>query len=93
MNNFHSSLDYEEFESKSHLLNRFKQYVIKPTFIGLFVFSIFFSIILVTKITTFLLTENTIFSLNIYDVLFALIGFIIGFFIEFLLQVKRLILK
>lgn len=93
MKEIKDSLNYDSSESSDLLLKRFKMFVIKPAFIGLLAFSIFFTTILVTKITTYVLAENSVFNLNIYDVLFALIGFAVGFLIEFLLQVRRTIFK
>lgn len=93
MKEIRNSLDYDSSESRPLLLKRFKMFVIKPLLIGLFAFSIFFTTILVTKVTTYLLAENSVFNLNIYDVLFALIGFAVGFLIEFLLQIRRTIFK
>ena len=93
MKEIRNSLDYDSSESRRLLLKRFKLFVIKPTLIGLFAFSIFFTTILVTKVTTYILAENSVFNLNIYDVLFALIGFAVGFLIEFLLQIRRTLLK
>jgi len=93
MKEIRNSLDYDVSESKSLLIRRLKTFVIRPILIGLFAFSIFFTTILVTKVTTYLFTPNSIFHLNIYDVLFALIGFAMGFLIEFLLQIRRRLFK
>jgi uncharacterized protein YacL len=93
MKEIRHSFDYEASESNSRLLNRFKLFALRPIIIGLFAFSIFFTTILVTKVVTYLLVENSIFNLNIYDVLFSSIGFVLGFLIEFLLQIRRTLLK
>jgi uncharacterized protein YacL len=91
MKEIRNSLDYEASESNSRLLVRFKLFALRPIIIGLFAFSIFFTTILVTKVTTYLLVENSIFNLNIHDVLFSLIGFALGFLIEFLLQIRLIL--
>jgi len=93
MKNIDNSWDYNVNESKIRLLKRFKLFVIKPTLIGLFIFSIFFSIILVTKVATYFVIQSSFFSLSIYDVLFAFIGFGVGFLVEFLLQIRRILRK
>lgn len=93
MKEIRNPLDYSANESKPLLIKRVKIFVVRPILIGLFTFSIFFSTILVTKVTTYLFTPNSIFHLNIYDVLFALIGFAVGFLIEFLLQIRRRLFK
>jgi hypothetical protein len=86
-----NSFEIDLEESKSHLLNRFRLFVLKPTFIGLFTFSLFFTTILLTKVATYIFADGAIFTLNIYDVLFALIGFGVGFIVEFLLQIRRIL--
>ncbi len=93
MKQFQNSFEIDLEESKSHLLNRFRLFVLKPTFIGLFTFSLLFTTILFTKIATYIFADGAIFTLNIYDVMFALIGFGVGFIIEFLLQIRRIIIK
>ncbi len=93
MKEIHHSWEYDSSESDYLLLKRFKLFVLRPVFIGLFTFSIFFTTILLTKVATYLFAENSVFSLNIYDVLFALIGFAVGFVIEFLLQIRRILFK
>ena len=89
MRDLNNSLDYNAVESEKQLLNRFKSFFLKPIFVGLFVFSIFFTTILATKDATYLLAESSYFNLNIYDVLFAMVGFGVGFLVEFLLQIRR----
>jgi hypothetical protein len=93
MKHIQNSLEIDLEESKSQLINRFRLFVLKPTFIGLFTFSLFFTTILLTKVATFFFADSAIFSLNIYDVLFALIGFGVGFVVEFLLQIRRILIK
>ena len=93
MKNINNSLNYNVIESRSPIFHRLKSFVLKPIFVGLFTFSIFFTTILITKVATYLLVEGSFFSLNIYDVLFAWIGFGVGFLVEFLLQVRRIFYK
>ena len=93
MREFHNHYDFEVAESNVQIYNRFKMFVLRPIIIGLFTFSIFFTIILFTKILMFMFNEHVIFSLNIYDLLFALIGFGLGFILDFVLKVRKLFLK
>ena len=93
MKEIRNTLDYNAEETNTRLLKRFRLFVLRPILIGLFSFAIFFTVVLITKISTYIFAENSIFNLNIYDILFALIGFAIGFLIEFLLQVRRIIFK
>jgi hypothetical protein len=93
MKNIHNTYDFDIDESNSHLFNRLKLFVLKPIYIGLFTFSLFFTTILITKIATYFIIEASVFTLNIYDILFALIGFGVGFLVEFLLQIKRILYK
>lgn len=92
MKNLQTTVDLEVIESNRKLYNRFKLFVLKPLLIGLFTFAIFFTTILITKTTTYLFSDS-LFNLNIYDVLFALLGFLLGFLLEFLLQVRKMIFK
>lgn len=89
MREFQNRYDYESSKSGYEFANQLKIFVLKPIIIGLFTFSIFFTTILVTKIITYLVNEFVIFSLNIYDVMFALIGFGIGFLFELAMNVRR----
>lgn len=89
MREFQNQYDYESSKSNDEITNQLKIFVLKPIIIGLFTFSIFFTTILVTKIITYLFNEFAVFSLNIYDVLFALIGFGIGFCFELVINVRR----
>lgn len=93
MKQVHNSIELDLIDSNSITLTKIKKLIIKPIFIGLFVFSIFFSTILITKVSAYILTENAIFNLSIHDFLFALIGFASGFSVEFLLQIKRILIK
>ena len=86
-------LDQTESELKNNISVKLKIYLFRPMLVGLFTFAIFFSVILFTKIITYLMNENPTFILNIYDVIFACIGFFIGFLVEFLLQIRKNILR
>ena len=89
MSEINSPFESSEEESSKNALLRLKKFILRPAYVGLFIFSIFFSVILFTKIITYLMNENIAFILNIYDVLFAFIGFLIGFLVEFLLQIRK----
>ena len=93
MKEIQNRYDYEVIESNTQIINRFKLFVLKPIFIGLFTFSIFFTTILITKILTYSLNDHEVFNLNIYDILFALIGFGLGFLIEFILRLRKSFFK
>ena len=93
MNNIKTTFDYEISESDNKLYNRFRTFAVTPVFWGIFIFAIFFSVILLTKLFTFFISESSIFNLNIYDILFSLIGFGFGFLIEFALQLRKEFLK
>ena len=62
MKHIQNSLEIDLEESKSQLINRFRLFVLKPTFIGLFTFSLFFTTILLTKVATFFFADSAIFS-------------------------------
>ena len=89
MSEINSQFESAEEENSKIALRRLKLFVLRPIFVGLFTFSIFFSVILFTKIITYLMNENATFILNVYDVLFAFIGLLIGFLVEFLLQIRK----
>lgn len=89
MREFQNHYDYESSKTGYEIANQLKIFVLKPIIIGLFTFSIFFTTILITKIFTYLVNDFVIFSLNIYDVMFALIGFVMGFIFELAINVKR----
>lgn len=93
MGNFKTAYNYQIDESESKLLNRFKTFALTPFFWGTFVFAIFFSVILLTKLFSYFLSDNALFTLNIYDMLFSLIGFGVGFLIEFTIQIRKELLK
>lgn len=83
--------EFESDDSKTELRNRFNIFFIRPIKIGVLVFSIFFSIILFTKLVVYFASSLLTLNLNIYDILFSLIGFGIGFIIEFSLQIRKYI--
>ncbi len=93
MKDTRTSLERDDKEQISIPVSRLKMYFIRPISVGLFAFSIFFTVILVTKIIMYVLSEGASFNLNIYDIIFSVIGFTIGFLIEFLLQLRRTFLK
>ncbi len=93
MSNIKTTFNYNFDDSDNKLLNRFRTFAVNPFFWGVFVFAIFFSVILLTKLFSYIISEHTVFTLNIYDILFSLIGFGIGFIIEFSIQIKKELLK
>lgn len=93
MSKLKSTFDYELKTNDSKLLHRFMNFAVTPFYWGMFVFAIFFSVILITKLIFYFLSEKSIFSLNIYDVLFSLIGFGFGFIIEFTIKMRKELLK
>ncbi len=58
MRDIQNRYDYELIESNTQIINRFKLFVLKPIFIGLFTFSIFFTTILTTKIIMYTFNET-----------------------------------
>ena len=93
MREFQNHYDYEVSKTNVQAANRLKLFLLKPIFIGLFTFSIFFTTILTTKLLAYLFNEHIIFSLNIYDVIFAFIGFGVGFIFELAINLRKILLK
>lgn len=85
------AIEYDFLGENFQLKGRFKSFFIRPIFMGVFFFAIFFTVILVTKLSTFFLGSTTLFGFNIYDILFSMIGFGIGFLTEFIRQIKRVL--
>ncbi|MCB0749397.1 MAG: hypothetical protein KDC52_02295 [Ignavibacteriae bacterium] len=83
------SIEYDFLGENFQLKSRFKLFFLKPIFVGIFFFALFFSVILITKLSTYFLGSTSLFGFNIYDILFSLIGFVLGFLTEFLRQIKR----
>ncbi len=73
--------------------NRIKSFLIEPLKMGFLYFAILFSIILFVKLVNHLATEDSFFVLNIYDVLISVIGFMLGYVLEFSLQLRKKIKK
>ena len=88
-NIFNESIDSIEDISKS----RIKSFLIEPLKMGFLYFAILFSIILFVKLVNYLATEDSFFILNIYDVLISVIGFMLGYVLEFALQLRKRIRK
>ena len=88
-NIFNDSIDSIEDISKS----RIKSFLIEPLKMGFLYFAILFSIILFVKLVNYLGTEDSFFILNIYDVIISAIGFMLGYVLEFALQLRKRIRK
>jgi ABC-type protease/lipase transport system fused ATPase/permease subunit len=73
--------------------NRVKSFLIEPFKMGFLYFAILFSIILFVKLVNYLATEGSFFILNIYDVMISVIGFSLGYILEFTLQLRKRIRK
>ena len=86
-----NTMEFDFIGDSLQLKGRFKSFFLKPVFLGIFFFSIFFSVILITKLSTYFIGSTAVFGFNIYDILFSLIGFGLGFLSEFIRQVKRIL--
>ncbi|MBK7105794.1 MAG: hypothetical protein IPH62_10970 [Ignavibacteriae bacterium] len=86
-----NTMEFDFIGDSLQLKGRFKSFFLKPVFLGIFFFSIFFSVILITKLSTYFIGSTAVFGFNIYDILFSLIGFSLGFLSEFIRQVKRIL--
>ncbi len=75
--------------SKKTVERKIKLFFLEPLKTGFYSFAIFFSIILFVKLVNYLLSENAFFLLNIYDVMISVIGFSLGFILEFVLQLRK----
>ena len=64
-------------------------FIVNPIKSGIFGFSAFFSILLVTKLLSYLIGTNDTFSVGLDDVLLSVIGFILVFLIKFLENFKQ----
>ncbi|MBI1933574.1 MAG: hypothetical protein HYS24_13665 [Ignavibacteriales bacterium] len=86
-----NTVEFDLIGDSFQLKGRFKTFFVKPILVGVFFFSIFFSVILITKLSTYFIGSTLIFGFNIYDLFFSLIGFGIGFLTEFTRQVKKIL--
>lgn len=84
---------YRESKSGSQKRLRGKimiwDYVINPIKSGIFGFSAFFSILLVTKLFSYWIGTYDEFAVDLDDVLLSVIGFILVFLIKFLENFKQ----
>lgn len=81
---------YREAESASTKKNSLlMNYVINPIKSGIFGFSAFFSILLVTKLFSYWIGTYDEFAIDLDDVLLSVIGFILVFLIKFLENFKQ----
>ena len=85
------AIEYSLISESFQLKGRFKSFFLRPVFMGLFFFSIFFSVILITKLIAYAVGSTILFGFNIYDIIFSLIGFFIGFLTEFVIQIRKVI--
>ncbi len=86
---FEESVNSIEETTKSKI----NSFLVKPIKMGFLYFAILFSIILFVKMVNYLSAENAFFVLNIYDVLISIVGFSLGFILEFALQLRKRIGK
>lgn len=89
MRDFKSSLDWEEPEPIDILYDRLKLFFLKPFIMGLFLFAVFFSIIVITKMVVYFFSSMGKFDFSINDILFAFLGFALGFLFKFFGQIKK----
>ncbi|MCP5063940.1 MAG: hypothetical protein GY936_15950 [Ignavibacteriae bacterium] len=82
---FENSID----PSRSIYKSKFISYLLNPIKMGFFSFSILFSIILFVKLLNYFAAPESIFVINIYDVMISVIGFGLGFLLELTLQIRR----
>ena len=75
--------------SQSVLKGKFNSFLFTPIKMGFFSFSILFSILLFVKLLNYLAAPESIFVINIYDVMISVIGFGLGFLLELTLQIRK----
>jgi len=88
ISNKHQAVTNESLASSSKPLSFLKRYFFTPTSAGMMGFAVFFSLILFTKLFTYVFGINSEFSLGIADVFNAAIGFVLVFSYKFLENFK-----
>jgi hypothetical protein len=84
MNSISCTNDEYLVENKSQYLISFKKYLIMPIVAGFNGFCIIFSLVLVLKLLSFLLSSNAVFNLDLLDLMYGLTGFTLTFLVDFL---------
>ena len=69
---------------RNSFFNDFKTYFLNPLSAGLAGFAAFFSLILLTKLFSYIFGMNETFGLNLNDVIYSLTGFVFGAGAKFL---------
>ena len=75
---------YTESIAKQNLKSDVKTYLLNPLFNGLVGFSAFFTLIILTKLFSYVFGLNPGFSITINDVIYSLTGFVMAAGIKFL---------
>ena len=90
MRTFEESLELETTKHKQKFIQKIKSLALKTIITGILIFVTFFLVVLVTKLFSYILSSNLPFSFNIYDFTFALVGFGVGFLINFLINLRKI---
>jgi hypothetical protein len=93
MRSFEESLELETLPKRTSMHKQLKFVVFRPMLVGTVIFAVFFSTVMLTKLITYLISSSSLFNLNLHDIAFALIGFSIGFLVDFSIKLKRLLHK
>jgi len=88
ISNKHQTVVSEGLTSSSKSLLFLKRYFLTPSSAGIMGFAAFFSLILFTKLFSYVFGINSEFSLGIADVFNAAIGFVLVFSYKFLENFK-----
>ena len=91
MRTFEESLELETTKHKQKLWEKIKNLALRPIITGILIFITFILVVLVTKLFSYILSSNVPFTFNIYDFTFAMIGFGIGFLINFLINLRKFV--
>jgi hypothetical protein len=69
-------IEQEKIIEKGSAMEDLKTYLLSPLYAGLVGFAVFFSLIFFTKLFSYILGINEVFSFGISDVIYSLIGFL-----------------
>ena len=75
---------YTEVIGNDTLKENIKTYLLNPLSAGLAGFAVIFSLMLMTKLFSYILGINPEFNLGLNDVIYSLVGFIFGAGVKFL---------
>lgn len=73
-----STQAYTEVIGNDTLKQNIKTYLLNPLSAGLAGFALLFSLMLMTKLFSYILGINAVFNLGLNDVIYALVGFVFG---------------